>query len=184
VRAMREAIAEHGIAGATFERVAARAEVSRGLLHYHFGTKERLLIEVLRRDVELRVNAFDRAVAPAKTVDEVIGAMLARFEDLIASEPGVFGLIVELFTAGRQHEDIRRELAAHYQRSRQNLAELLRGKEREGVLSLRFQPDAVASYLIAAADGIAIQMVTDPDGNHDRTLATAVEVTRHLLTND
>jgi AcrR family transcriptional regulator len=184
VTAMREAVAEHGIAGATFERVAARAGVSRGLLHYHFGTKERLLIEVLRRDVELRINAFDRAIAPARTVDEVVGAMLARFEDLIASEPGVFGLIVELFTAGRQNEEIRRELAAHYERSRQNLAELLRGKEREGALSLRFQPDAVASYLIAAGDGVAIQIVTDPDRNHDRTLATAVEVARYLLTND
>jgi AcrR family transcriptional regulator len=184
VTAMREAVAEHGIAGATFERVAARAEVSRGLLHYHFGTKERLLIEVLRRDAELRTSAFDRAIEPAKTVDDVIAAMVVTFEDVIGSEPGMFGLIVELFVAGRQHEDIRRELAAHYERSRQTLADLLRGKERAGALSLRFQPDAVASYLIAVADGVAIQVVTDPDRNHDRTLATAVEVARYLLTND
>jgi AcrR family transcriptional regulator len=181
---MREAVAEHGIAGATFERVSARAEVSRGLLHYHFGTKERLLIEVLRRDVELRIMAFDRAIAPASTVDEVIGAMVARFENLIENEPGVFSLIVELFTAGRQNEEIRRELAAHYERSRQHLAGLLRAKEGEGVLSMRFQPDAVASYLISVSDGIAIQIVTDPDRNHERTLATAVEVAHLLLTND
>ena len=41
--------------GATFEHVPAQAGVSRGLLHYYFGTKERLLVEVVRRDSESRV---------------------------------------------------------------------------------------------------------------------------------
>lgn len=48
VEAMRESVAEVGVAGSTFERVAAKAGVSRGLLHYYFGTKERLLVEVIR----------------------------------------------------------------------------------------------------------------------------------------
>src|SRR6185436_17512819 len=40
VDAMRAAVATRGIAGATFEHVASQAGVSRGLLHYYFGTKE------------------------------------------------------------------------------------------------------------------------------------------------
>ena len=50
VEAMRESVGEVGIAGSTFERVAAKAGVSRGLLHYYFGSKEKLLVEVIRRD--------------------------------------------------------------------------------------------------------------------------------------
>ena len=45
VEAMRRSVAARGAAGATFDHVAREAGVSRGLLHYHFGTKERLLGE-------------------------------------------------------------------------------------------------------------------------------------------
>ena len=46
-----------GAAGATFDHVAREAGVSRGLLHYHFGTKEKLLAEVVRRDADIRMAA-------------------------------------------------------------------------------------------------------------------------------
>ena len=59
VDAMRDSVAKRGAAGSTFEHVAREAGVSRGLLHYYFGTKERLLVEVVRRDAELRVARLD-----------------------------------------------------------------------------------------------------------------------------
>ena len=46
VDAMRASVARRGAAGSTFDHVAREAGVSRGLLHYYFGTKERLLVEV------------------------------------------------------------------------------------------------------------------------------------------
>ena len=49
VEAMRESVAEVGISGSTFDRVSAKAGVSRGPLHYYFGSKERLLVEVIAR---------------------------------------------------------------------------------------------------------------------------------------
>ena len=58
---MRHCVAERGIAGATFEHVSREAGVSRGLLHYYFGTKERLLIEVLRSDAETQDRDARRA---------------------------------------------------------------------------------------------------------------------------
>ena len=59
IDAMRESVASRGAAGSTFEQVAREAGVSRGLLHYYFGTKERLLVEVVRRDTEIRVARLD-----------------------------------------------------------------------------------------------------------------------------
>ena len=53
---MRASVAVRGAAGSTFDHVAREAGVSRGLLHYYFGSKERLLVEVVRRDSEVRVS--------------------------------------------------------------------------------------------------------------------------------
>ena len=64
VDAMRTSVAQRGVAGSTFDHVATQAGVSRGLLHYYFGTKERLLAEVVRRDSDLRISAL-RSASPA-----------------------------------------------------------------------------------------------------------------------
>ena len=63
VEAMRASVAARGIAGSTFDHVAREAGVSRGLLHYYFGTKERLLVEVVRRECEMRGELLQKAVA-------------------------------------------------------------------------------------------------------------------------
>src|SRR3954466_7947946 len=77
VDAMRHCVAERGIAGATFEHVSREAGVSRGLLHYYFGTKERLLIQVLRSDAETRIAMLDEPLAAAETVEDVVAVLVA-----------------------------------------------------------------------------------------------------------
>ncbi len=44
VEAMRASVARRGTAASTFDQVSREAGVSRGLLHYYFGTKEQLLV--------------------------------------------------------------------------------------------------------------------------------------------
>src|SRR5512133_1693226 len=82
VDAMRESVARRGAAGSTFDHVAREAGVSRGLLHYYFGTKERLLVEVVRRDSEIRLAALAASLGDARTADDFIDAMVRSLEDL------------------------------------------------------------------------------------------------------
>src|SRR5437868_13593466 len=110
VQAMRDSVAERGAAGSTFEHVARQAGVSRGLLHYYFGTKERLLVEVVRRDSELRVARLDKMLAKAKTIDDVLDVLVSSLRDMIENDPGFFLLIYELFSAGRRNPDIQEEV--------------------------------------------------------------------------
>jgi AcrR family transcriptional regulator len=181
VDAMRTCVAERGIAGATFEYVSREAGVSRGLLHYYFGTKERLLIEVLRSDTETRIAMLDEPLAHARTVDDVIAVLVSGAEDLLRDDPGFYVILFELFTAGRQNPDIQRELAELYQRSRRHVADILRRKETEGVLSLRFDAEAIVSYMFAAADGGALQRLSDPQRDFAPTLEAGIAVARFLL---
>jgi AcrR family transcriptional regulator len=181
VDAMRRCVAERGIAGATFEHVSREAGVSRGLLHYYFGTKERLLIEVLRSDAETRIAMLDEPLGRAKTVDEVIAVLVSGAEAVLETDPGFYVILYELFTAGRQNAEIREELAELYQKNRHHLADVLRKKEAEGVLKLRLDADAVVTYMFAAADGGALQRLTDPDRDFSQAVEAGSAVARFLI---
>src|SRR6266545_4174819 len=184
VDAMRYCVAERGIAGATFEHVSREAGVSRGLLHYYFGTKERLLIEVLRSDAQVRIGALDEPLEAAKTADDVINVFVAGAEEILQSDPGFYVLIFELFTAGRQNPEIRAELAQVYEGSRRHVAEVLRRKEAEGVLSLRFDAETCVTFMFGAADGGALQRLTDPERDYSELLELERGILQYLLVAD
>jgi AcrR family transcriptional regulator len=181
IDAMRESVAKRGAAGSTFEHVAREAGVSRGLLHYYFGTKERLLVEVVRRDSEIRVARLDEPLANAQTVDDVLDILLASLNDLIENEPAFFLLLYELFSAGRRNPEIQREVGQLFDRTRSHVAEILEAKEREGVLSLRYEADAIVAYLFAVADGFALQALSDPERDIAPALAAGAASARFLL---
>jgi AcrR family transcriptional regulator len=184
VDAMRESVAARGAAGSTFEHVAGEAGVSRGLLHYYFGTKERLLVEVVRRDADVRIGRLDEPLGKAKTVDDVLDVLVASLMDLIDNEPGFFLLLFELFSAGRRNPEIQAELGQLFVRTRSHVAEILKAKESEGVLHLRYDAEAVTSYLFTFGDGFALQALSDPARDHTGTLAAGTAAARFLLSAD
>lgn len=184
VAAMRDSVAARGAAGSTFEHVAKEAGVSRGLLHYYFGTKERLLVEVVRRDAELRVARLDEMLERATTADDVLNVLVSSLTDMIDNEPGFFLLLYELFSAGRRNPDIQREVGQLFERTRSHVAEVLGQKETEGVLSLRFSAEAVVSYLFAVGDGFALQSLSDPERDIGDALAAGAASARYLLVSD
>jgi AcrR family transcriptional regulator len=184
VDAMRASVAARGIAGSTFEHVSREAGVSRGLLHYYFGTKERLLVEVVRRDSEIRVARLDEPLASARSVDDVLQVLVSSLQDILDNEPGYFDLLFELFIAGRRNPEIQREVGELFKRSREHVVEILRAKEREGVISPRFDLESVVSYLFSIADGIALQVLSEPEKDFDPVFEAGTAAARYLLSAD
>ena len=179
---MRSSVARRGAAGSTFEHVAREAGVSRGLLHYYFHTKERLLIEVVRRDTEIRLTALDEALAGAGTAEDVIDALVRSLEELVEREPEFVTLGVELLNAARRTEEIRVEVAELYRRTREHVGGLLHAKEQEGVLALHGEAEAVATILAVLGDGIALRMLIEPDRDFAATVRAGIACARALLT--
>ena len=107
VAAMRQSVGTRGAAGATFDHVAREAGVSRGLLHYYFGSKERLLVEVVRRDTELRVATLQSNLAGASTLDAVVEVLVTQVRNFLAEDPASQAVIYEMFSASRHNEELR-----------------------------------------------------------------------------
>jgi AcrR family transcriptional regulator len=181
VEAMRSSVARRGVAGSTFDHVAREAGVSRGLLHYYFGTKERLLAEVVRHDCDVRMAMVDEHLAGATTPDEVLERLVASLEALVDSEPEAIALIFELFALSRRHEEVATEFAELCRRTREQLTAVLRAKQEEGAVRLGAEPEEVADVLFAMGDGMALRMLAEPGRDWAPTIRATVAAARPLL---
>ena len=181
VQAMRTSVGRRGVAASTFDHVAQEAGVSRGLLHYYFGTKERLLVEVVRHDSDVRMRRLETELARADSVDAIVESLVTQLKDYVADDPASHALIHELFSVSRRNEEVREELAQLYRRVRGQVADVLRAKEQEGVVQLRGDADAVASLLFALGDGLELQLVSDRDWDSGETFRIGIETARFLL---
>ena len=181
VAAMRSSVGTRGAAGSTFDVVAREAGVSRGLLHYYFGSKERLLVEVVRQDCDARIAALEAALAQAGTVDEIVDTLVASLEAFVEGEPGTQAVLYEMLSASHHSTEIRVEMAELYRRWRAHLAEALREKERQGVVRLDADADEVASVLFALGDGLGLQLISDPGWDGAGSLELGSRAARQLL---
>jgi AcrR family transcriptional regulator len=182
VEAMRRSVAQRGTAGSTFDHVSREAGVSRGLLHYYFGTKEQLLVEAVRRDCELRMQLLERRLASAQSPEDYIDLMAQNLQETVHEEPEFVTLVFELFTLSRRNEDIATEYAGLMQRMRGQVAAMLAVAQREGILRLHAEPEAVAEILFSLADGLALRMLAEPDRDFTATVQAGILAVRALLT--
>lgn len=178
---MRASVAARGIAGSTFDRVAREAGVSRGLLHYHFQTKERLLVEVVRRECEVRGQSLDRAVAGACGADELIDALVGNLQELLAEGSTTMVTFYELLTLGQRNAEVGAELAELARSLRDRLAQALAAGSEAGLFRLRADPVVVAGFLLALADGMAIRRLSEPELDMRPLMDQAVAAARALL---
>lgn len=182
IDAMRSSVARRGSAGSTFDHVSREAGVSRGLLHYYFGTKEQLLVEAVRRDGELRLERLERQLSTAKTADDFISLMGESLREAVAEDAEFITLVFELFTLSRRNRDIAVEYAGLIRRTREHVARMLAAAQRDGVLRLHEDPEVIAEILFSLADGIALRMLSEPERDFTDTMRAAVTCARALLT--
>jgi hypothetical protein len=86
-------------------------------------------------------------------------AMLDSFEEL---RPVLIGL-VEAVGQSAWSADLRRELAAHYKTSREQVAAMVRASLGDEAEDAGIEAHVVASFLIAICDGLVLQWLLDPD---------------------
>lgn len=182
IDAMRRSVAQRGTAASTFEHVSREAGVSRGLLHYYFGTKEQLLAEAVRRDCELRLELLESQLSRAKTADDFIALLAKDLQETVRTDPDFVTLVFELFTLSRRNEDIAAEYAGLVRSTRERLASMLAAAQREGVLHLHAEPEAVADVLFSLGDGMTLRMLTEPERDFTGTIRAGIACARSLLT--
>ena len=171
-----------GTVGSTFDHVSREAGVSRGLLHYYFGTKEQLLVEAVRRDCELRMEMLERQLSRAQSAEDFIDLMAQNLQRTVREDPDFVTLIFELFTLARRNEDIALEYAELMRATREHVAAMLAAGQHEGILRLHADAETVAEVLFSLADGFALRMLAEPERDFTATVQAGIACARTLLT--
>jgi AcrR family transcriptional regulator len=158
--AANEVFASRGFRGASLATIAKRVGLSEpGLLH-HFGSKEELLLELLK----LRDQHDDERIGQARAAHTNAHDMLLELCRQNADRPG----IVRLFTI-LAAESVDEDHPAHawflerYRERRRQVAQGLAAEQREGRIDASLDVDALATEILAMFDGLQIQWLLDPE---------------------
>lgn len=147
-----------GYAGASMGAVAEAAGVSKGLLHYHFSSKEHLLIEAVRatfRQLNARFDdRFRRGERGLPTALEALDALWSTVRDMSAWTP----FMVETMSLATKDAPLRADLFAFYDES----AEMLIGGIREAFANADerppLPPERLARLVRIALHGLVLEL--------------------------
>ena len=183
VRKTRELIIERGIAAANIREIAQACQQSLAAPLRYFGSKGRLLIEVLRYDHDRRLAVLRAKVEPAQTRAELVDALHATLRAFLDERQlrGTHELMAELTRLAIDDEEVaahRGELRREY---RDVLARLLGDKQRAGVITLSGHATSVAGVAIAVAQGFAVEITADRGWRPEEAIADARIVIEALL---
>lgn len=156
-------LSAEGYAGATISKVAQEANVSRGLLHYHFQTKEAMFAEVLSTYMQNAITAIQAELKNTNTPEQFVYALIASQREIIFKPNGYMNLFLEGLVGARQSPIIKARMDAMYRSFREMILQKLTELQAEGALTSGLSVAGMAISITAILDGIGIQLLTIPD---------------------
>ena len=153
-------LSEKGIEATTVKEIARLADVSPGLFHYYFVSKDELLLAVLyeagKRYSERMMQALEALSAKGGTFTEV--AMLAAAE-VVKRDPTWYRLRYELYALGLRNPEFLPAVGEFLAKGRQGIAQVI----QEGTDIDEAQAHAMAAVIHACTDGLALQQLAQPN---------------------
>lgn len=178
IEAAWKLIAEHGYHSVRVAQVARMCGTSSATVHYHFPTRDLLLVEALRHSVK---QAFDRQVAGLHTIGGPHERLLRLIELQLPGSERLrleWSIWMQVWTAAALDPGMRELHADSYRRWHETIAQTLREGQEGGTFGA-FEVEEMTRRLTALIDGMGIQVMTGMPGrsvDHMRaTLRSVIE---------
>jgi AcrR family transcriptional regulator len=164
IDATRRCIAARGLAATTSRDITTEAEANLAAITYHFGSKDELVAEALLAALRAWLTPALDVLAgggdPSARTVVAIQTLTSTFAEHRAEAPAFLQALVEAprippLQAGvvRLWSDLRALLSTH-------IAEM----QERGELGAWVEPQAMSALFVAVANGLVLQVTTDPDG--------------------
>lgn len=177
IDAAYQVLATKGYEATTLKEIAKAADAAPGLVHYYFGGKDQLLVEVLKA-VGNRYTATTQHMMQHQSPEQIIEAALKQPMTRVTEEPEWYRLRYELFSLGLHNELIAPGIRELLSEGRQSLSQTV--KALLGATTV--EPTVIASLLLACFDGLALQKIMDADVDIDAAYAALLQMLLSLRT--
>ncbi|OWA35816.1 hypothetical protein B9G55_07965 [Saccharibacillus sp. O16] len=144
-----------GYARASMKDIAAKAGVAQGLIGYHFGSKETLLVEVVRewminRGMKSAFAGLDLQASP----QEVLQQGLRHVVEFRKANPEWFTLLISLWSESVNNEKLAAELLGIYTEMKAGIMQVIEGLELPLTTE---EKQNLAALIQAVFDGLTLQ---------------------------
>ena len=163
--AARRLLEQRGYAHITARDLVAESGTNLASIGYHFGSKAALLntaIESAFEDWTDQLAALVMSDPAATPIQRGMVTWVAVLDSLPQRRPILQSYIEALAQAQREPE-LRAQLAGHYRRARARVAELVAQSLADGTPAADARCQAIATFVIAACDGLSVQWLLDPE---------------------
>jgi AcrR family transcriptional regulator len=169
-------LAEDGIIGISTRRVADRAGVNQALVHYHFGSIENLLLEVLR-GTSARAMLMLRARYPGSKdfVDEWVADLETIFDEEAYSPKSWLGIMGVVVNHDNLMETYRKEFADPNYEIMKTAA--LQSLPRDGEAQ-EAEAEAIASFALIVKAGLFFTSLLGRNPGEEKALELAAKFLR------
>lgn len=155
-----DVIAEHGVAGATYRKIAEAAGVPLGSVSYHFHNLDELFTEAFTKLARQTALGFEEAMARASNKAEASAAVVRLITGELLNDPRTMVLSYELYALAVRRPELRRVTDAWMASSRAALGSF-------------FEPDTTL-MLDALIEGLSMHRALSRDPMLQSIVETAV----------
>ncbi len=174
-------LAEQGYAGTTTRAVAERAGTQLSLVHYHFGSRQHLLVAVLGRENERLLERQRTLFGAPVSLSEKWRAACAALDDDV--ESGYVRVLWELWAAGLAEP----ELGEQWRTATKGWRDLIEAVVAEWIaargLDLPLSARAIATLVANVFQGIEVELlggIDEKEAPHREALAAIGQLIERL----
>ena len=185
IAAASKVLAEKGYDATTLREISREAQAGPGLVHYYFGGKDALLVEVLQAAGQHFHQRMEHLIQQVPA-DQSLEAFLRQLSERVGQESEVYRLRYESFSLGLHNPVIapavRERLAQRREEIGSVMAKVLENMQTtEGTKGPSVNPKILAALLLSLFDGLALQKILDPTFDLDASYHLLERMLRLLL---
>jgi len=157
LQALYDCLTEKGHERVTIKKIAQRAGLPHGVIHYYFSDKDEIIAELIKNLQAAYYNQWDNLLSAISNDSRKIPAAIDFLAESMVLDPGLNRVLYNLVQMGFERKPVRDALKQAYRIYRQQLADLFFRKNAAG------EQHVSATALLAMIEGLALQCMIEED---------------------
>jgi AcrR family transcriptional regulator len=164
LRAATEVFAEQGFAAVTVAEIADRAGIGKGTVYEYFTSKDELLFAVFEWMNEGISERIRELLDEGGSTHERLQRLLDLGATVTREQVDMQAVVLDFWAASRgtrSEERYNQACLETFRSYRRLVADVIRAGQDSGEIRAEIDPDAVATMVVAAMDGLGVQIFFD-----------------------